>query len=111
MILDKQAMERVPLSRNRFLAATGATLTAIATSMWFPSAAEASAPAGCGAEKCSCCSGSNCCASGCTSIKNACPSGQQRWVLCYRGIIIRCCTWMKSGQLCDCRFVYAGKYC
>lgn len=108
MLLQEDVTSRNPITRNRFLAISGATLTSLATGAWFAQEAQAcSVPNGChGYCQCSCCSGSSCCG-GCTAVTTACESGGQCWYTCaYWGSTLykfRCCDWRKNGSNCICR--------
>jgi hypothetical protein len=107
MIVEQAQKTR--LSRNKFLAAAGATLVGVATKAWFPGRAEA-APAGCyGAPTCSCCNATRCCSSGCTNAYSC--GGNHCWTTCaYLGSSLSrfdCCDFYTSGgSLCICRVNY-----
>lgn len=103
-------VKKTRLTRNRFLAAAGATLVGVATNAWFPGRAEA-APAGCAPDfpTCSCCTSTSCCHANCTK-SNSC-GGKPCWTSCaYIGSTLYrfdCCDYTsRSGAVCTCRVNY-----
>ncbi|MFI7705263.1 hypothetical protein [Nonomuraea sp. NPDC049480] len=99
-------VKKTRLTRNRFLAAAGATLVGVATHAWFPGRAEA-APAGCsGYPTCTCCSATSCCFANCAKT-NTC-GGKACWTSCaYLGSTLYrfdCCDYYsRSAGTCICR--------
>ncbi len=98
--IDGQSLERVRFGRNRMLALMGGGLAAFATKLaWATPAYAHTTPYLChDAPGCSCCSGSQCCESGCTGGYYGCESGQQCWYVavdvgggCYD--LYPCCDW------------------
>lgn len=120
--LDDRLVARVPFGRSRFLGFLGATLFGLITRMVTPqfvSAAHGNVPTPCfGYNNCHCCSGANCCESGCywhSSHAHGCPTGGQCWNSCnYDGdgccYSYQCCDWHSSDGLCICRR-YRGRIC
>jgi hypothetical protein len=111
---------QVRFGRNKLLRLLGASLAGVATSVAAKKPAYAwhgSPPGSCyGYGACHCCSGSNCCVSGCVghSHNHGCSSRTQCWTVqvryssdCYR--VYRCCDW-HSPNLCICR-AYLGLVC
>ncbi len=99
MIVSKEVVDSVPMSRNRWLAWAGSSLVALAATAWFPQQAFAdNPPPYChGAGQCACCNGSTCCEFCCFSGYYGCESGTQCWYTCaYYGsqlVKIICCDW------------------
>ena len=91
--LDEHDLAKVPFGRNRFLRALGIALFGLTVQSILPQTV-AAAPYPCfGYPTCSCCSGHNCCASGCCAVTghSHCPGGGQCWYVCTGGGMFKCC--------------------
>jgi hypothetical protein len=107
--LGEEELSRVRFGSNRFLKAVGGGLFGLIASRIL--AAEPAYAATCGSASpcgpsplCCCCSGENCCSSGCTRRLGECPNGGQCWSVCHFGRIVRCCDWKTAqGEKCICK--------
>lgn len=113
MFVDRDVLSGHRLTRNRFLALAGSTITAFAAGVWFPREAEAcEIPYGChGYCQCSACSGSVCTRPDCKRGYFGCESGAECWYTCsYTGSSLysfKCCDYAFNAGNCICR-AYIG---